>query len=114
MSNGSATESVSTIVGNGKFDEPCNETFEDDVFDNMHEEPVKRVPFRIKFRFDEYGDDGKIICDENKTEVIEGWMNSIGPQHHEVHTGDRYVKFLLTKSYKYMDHIVIRKKILSI
>ena len=38
MSNGSATESVSTIVGNGKFDEPCNETFEDDVFDNMHEE----------------------------------------------------------------------------
>lgn len=69
----SSTSTVLSILTSEVGEDICGigNNLEDEVFDTLAEELAVEKPICIEFRYEEFTNDGDIICDEEKSEVIE-------------------------------------------
>lgn len=69
----SSTSTVLSVLTSEVGEDICGigSNLEDEVFDTLAEELNVEKPICIEFRYEEFTNNGDIICDEEKSEVIE-------------------------------------------
>lgn len=81
--DGSSTSTLLSILTSEIGDDICGigNNLEDEVFETLAEELNVEKPICIEFRYEEFTNDGNIICDEEKSEVIEVLQGSQDLNH---------------------------------